>query len=168
MLPLIKRTSSKSRKAPVVEIVDIPDDEAQRLLSLVMPKDMAKSLVKLIGGRLVHIHQAQLLYVLYKNEQANDVFSEIVQRMGRQYYRNALMDCAEHGNFQIKQSILKVVSSAGRVEIQENVKVIAESHVKANVGRDKERMIMEAVKDLLKANLLRYHMYIVWWIDLPH
>ena len=55
VMPLIAKTSSISRRAPVVEVVDIADEEAEALLSAVVPKDLAKGITTLVGGRFVHL-----------------------------------------------------------------------------------------------------------------
>ena len=46
VLPLLNETSSASRKVLVCEIVDVPDAEAQRLLSLTVSEDLSISFVK--------------------------------------------------------------------------------------------------------------------------
>ena len=62
VMPLIAKTSSISRRAPVVEVVDIPDEEAEAFLSTVVPKDLAKGITTLVGGRFVHLLQAMVIY----------------------------------------------------------------------------------------------------------
>ena len=62
VMPLIGKTSSISRRAPVVEVVDIADEEAEAFLSTVVPKDLAKGITTLVGGRFVHLLQAMVIY----------------------------------------------------------------------------------------------------------
>lgn len=50
VMPLIESTSSVMRASPVVEVVDIPDEEEG-----VMGKELAKEVVAYTGGRIIQL-----------------------------------------------------------------------------------------------------------------
>ena len=90
VMPLLAKTSSSSRKGRVIEIVDITDREAETFLSAVVPKDIAKGITALVGGRFVHLVAAvslyaalsentDLSYAIAMDEIRNVMFSEIVE-----------------------------------------------------------------------------------------
>ena len=55
VLPLVDKTSSRSRISNFLEIVDISDEDAETYLCQSMPDDLAKDIVVLTGGRFVHL-----------------------------------------------------------------------------------------------------------------
>lgn len=70
VIPLLEFTSSKTRAATTVEIVDIMDKDAVLLLSKVMPLKLAQDLMAVIGGRLCHLLLAISIYEETCNEEA--------------------------------------------------------------------------------------------------
>ena len=63
VISLISSTSSKSRASPVVEVVDVSDEEAMKFIGTIMPKDIAQCVVSEMGGRLTHMLLACDVYV---------------------------------------------------------------------------------------------------------
>ena len=62
VMPLVNRTSSLSRKAPIVDVVDVSDKQAKEYLEHRMPADLAKDVAALTGGRFVHLLESVEVY----------------------------------------------------------------------------------------------------------
>ena len=62
VIPLLLKMSSSTREAPVVEVLDIPEEDAVNFLKHKMPEDLAKFVFSVTGGRLVHMIQASEFY----------------------------------------------------------------------------------------------------------
>ena len=62
VIPLIESTSANTRGAPVIEVVDISDEEGERMLSVKMKKEQAKEVVALTGGRIIQVLAAYSMY----------------------------------------------------------------------------------------------------------
>ena len=62
VIPLLLKTSSSTGEAPVVEVLDIPEEDAVNFLKMKMPEDLAKFVFTVTGGRLAHMIQASRFY----------------------------------------------------------------------------------------------------------
>ena len=145
VLPLLDKTFSTTRKAPMIEILDITNGEAENLLSKVMPKPWASSVVEVIGGRLIHIAQALVVYSMYKNKKM-DIFNKIKQELKSEYFDSCVIEALTDGNVQIKKTILQEAVARGSISPTDLVKDQEHS----------EEEIMRAVKNLLDIKLLRF------------
>ena len=65
-MPLVMATSSRSRLADTVKVLDISDEEALKHLSNSVPNELAQRIVSVCGGRFVHLKLAEDRYLNYK------------------------------------------------------------------------------------------------------
>ena len=96
VMPLILSTTSHTRAAPVVEVVDISDGEAEKYLGRVMSKDLANQVVALVGGRFVHMMSALEIYKEAGKDKENkmdvtNVMCLIKEYLVAKYIKHGLM-----------------------------------------------------------------------------
>ena len=93
-----------TRAAPVVEVVDISDREAEKYLARMMPKDLAKQVVALIGGMFVHMISAIEIHKVAGKEKENktdvtNVMCLIKEYLVAKYIRHGLMEMDVKKNY---------------------------------------------------------------------
>ena len=150
VMPLINKSSSGSRKEQI-EIVDITDKEAETFLSAVVPKDLAKGITALVGGRFIHLESAlavherlskrtSLSYAIAMDKIQNVMLSEIVHTSMQQVWKQP-----------------KLIRSTEKTIIDD---VLSNGYVKSNELAKKHQLdvvlVQNAMHHLVSANLLRY------------
>ena len=78
VMPLIEKTSSRSRSADVCEILDLGDSEAEGyLIKRGIPSLLAKRLNDIIGGRFIFLQFAVEKYKQQRDLAEDDIFELI-------------------------------------------------------------------------------------------
>ena len=98
----------------MIEVADISNEEAEDLLTTVMPKHIASSIVNLIGGRLVQLAQALSAYSMFKNEEG-DIVEKIKEEMISDHFYSCIDEALSDGNITMKMAILKAVMNKGTI-----------------------------------------------------
>jgi hypothetical protein len=146
ILPLLKTTSSTTREAQVIEVVDIPDEIAEKFLSKYVPEGIAKSIVEETGGRLIHLLQA--LSVYSETESMEKIRKHLVAKNVQSKINQSL----QNGNYFLKVMIMEIILSRGSVfpdEVAPLLKGIDQLAKESST-------VTGAINQLVKENLLRY------------
>ena len=116
---LVNCTSSSSRRAPIVELVDVSDEQAKEYLGHCIPADLTKDVAALTGGRFVHLLASVEVYTRLKKEQRNTanavniireyLIMSIVKSKVVEIHKQEKWVCA------LEKSIMKIVLSKGSV-----------------------------------------------------
>ncbi len=154
VLPLLGATSSATREAQVIEVVDIPDEEAKTFLSKSMPEDIAKAVVKETGGRFVHLIQAIDVYENNKMDGSSDMMNKTKEHLVGKNVLSKINDSLQEGDFHLKMEIMKMVLSNGSafpVEVTTELEKKDLHGCKFTVSE-----IKQGLNQLVGLNLLRY------------
>ena len=151
VIPLLLRTSSSTREAPVVEVLDISEEDAVDFLKKEMPADLAKFVFSVTGGRLVHMIQAFEFYQMkcrpYSLESSrtkNLIESFLVIKYGE----NARLQALKQGDSRLQDEVIRLVFLRRNVTPNDIVKVL---------HTEKKAEVLKAVDDLLASKLFRYN-----------
>ena len=172
ILPLIRTTSSISRAARVMEILDVPDEDAVRFLSTHMPEDIAKAVAEVTGGRFVHLQQACGIYMSEKksNFDQKTVINSIKKSLVNRNVNEPLVQVLKYAHFDLSKDIMRCVLSEGSVRHEDIITKLSEQlAIDRNLSTTvkhaatlnvKNNMVMaevsEAIEQLVSVNLLRY------------
>ena len=150
VLPLVNTTSSSSRTAPVLEFVDISDEQAEKYLGFSLPKDLAKSVVALTGGRFIHLISAIEVFRRLEKEECDPAKAVNIIReyLISRNVKNRMMKVLEQEKpFRaLEKSIMDIVVSKGSVDSEEL----------SNNLPLKSSDVARAVNHLVSLNFLRY------------
>ena len=147
VMPLISSTSSKSRAADVLEIVDVSDEDAVKYLEPIMPTDVARYVVSLTGGRLMQLLLACYVYV--KEEDKRNITETIKQKLLSGCVNSSLLQIANHTNTKVARCIMKTVTSQGSMQRLELEKILEKEGYSIPE-------VHQAIAVLVSANFLRY------------
>ena len=155
VMPLILSTTSHTRAAPVVEVVDISDREAEKYLARAIPKDLAKQVVALIGGRFVHMMSAIEIYKEAGKEEnkidVTNVMGLIKEYLVAKYIRHGLMEMDVKKNYAVETAVLKRVILKGSSPIEQLTRELM-----SEPSMDRKK-VGEAITHLVSLNFLRYN-----------
>ena len=146
VMPLISGTSSKSRASPVVEIVDVSEEQATDYSRKIMP-DVAEYVVSLTGGRLTQLLLANHVYV--NKADKKDAKESIKRELLNACVKPGLSQIANHKNHKLAINTIKTVVSKGSVYPLELKRILKKE-------RYDGAEVMEAIALLVSANFLRY------------
>ena len=141
IIPLMQKTSSSSRAMSIVEVMDVCDDQAKDfLIKKGMPENLAINVVKLTGGRLIHLLQAHRVYIdtafLAEDNQMRAIESVLYTRV----VQHSMMSLRK--NYELGKEVINHIVENG--DADPNNSIFA--------SEDMERTI----KCLVEANVLRY------------
>ena len=152
VIPLLDNTTSKTRMGEVVEILDIACNDSEHYMTQQgIPVSLAKRIYNFTGGRFVHINQAIEMYQIRVELglSEDDIFDEISDILLGMYFRKRITEMnlyhQAHG-----EMILKKVLSA------ENNIIDPGEPFESVDEKNKSVLLTEAMKSLVKINLLRY------------
>ena len=152
VIPLIKKSSSRSRMAKIVEVVDIPDDKALQYLMYAVPKELAEKIVPLCGGRFVHLLSAMLEYESVKRKNIDNIdiqFKYIKDFLLVHYVKRDMESVQTYppNKRTLQKVIMNYVLSAGSIGEHAVKKVPVDADAAS---------IKNEIDNLVSANLLRY------------
>lgn len=150
VLPLLEKTSSASRNTSIVEVLDVADEDAEKFLKTELPPDLARSVFDLVGGRLLHLMQARILYEelieINNPNETSELFGAIKERLVTKNVTSRLVRSMSK-EYNLKISIMKIVLAQGSI----NPFLMKDLMKEVAVER-----IDEAIQQLIAVNLLRY------------
>ena len=151
VLALVEQTL-RHRMVDVVEVDDLNDKEAEGYLNRStgdrIPNQLAKRLVNLIGGRLLHLNYTLDIY--YENDDCNE--DEIYDMVKNRLYSTVAVtaDNAVVDNAPTSEYIIKCIVTNGP---------LFPSDLKKGIGAKTDLKcpkVQETINHLVNANLLRY------------
>lgn len=159
IMPLIDKTSSRTRMAKVIQILDIDDGDAIKYLTeRGVPQKASKHVVKHVGGRFVHLKKAVEMKRLHPTLDENDLFDQITSELYRLYVRPGRMAINYHhdkAKVIIKRLLDEPETSDPSLASQPYPKIDPQELCAGLKGKDLEEM--DAAKTcLVNENLLRY------------
>ena len=141
----------KHRLIEIVEVDDLNDEEAERYLvknASLMPNQLVKRIVSLIGGRLLHLNYALDIY--HENDNCSE--DEIYEMIRNRLYSSVAVsaDNAVVDNAPTSEYTIQCIATNGP---------LFPSELKKNIGDKKDinpAKVQETINNLISCNLLRY------------
>ena len=140
VMPLIIATSSRSRLADTVEVLDISDEEALKLL-INIPNKLAQRIVSVCGGRFVHLMLAKSRYFkLHVSgvEDINALYKSIIDHLVITNVELSIQRLLKHSDKErhLFRLILQEVFTNGEVKAQALARKLNETsgNIDAAVG----------------------------------
>jgi archaellum biogenesis ATPase FlaH len=152
VMPLVMATSSRSRLADTVEVVDISDDEALEFLSNSIPNKLAQRIVELCGGRFVHLLLAEARYCKLQEAGVEDIsvlYNSIRDHLVVTNVELNLTTLFKRSNEE-RQLLKRILQEVFKDEVPKSLQAIARK-LKTNL-----QSIEVAVNLLVSSNLLRF------------
>ena len=148
-MPLVMATSSRSRLADTVEVLDISDEEALKHLSNSAPNELAQRIVSVCGGRFVHLKLAEDRYFKLQEAGVEDIdvlYKSIIDYLVLTNVKFSLKTLCQQPveERQLHKFILQEVSTNGEVD------------AKAIARKLNTQSIEVAVDRLVSSNFLRF------------
>ena len=151
VLPLVMETSSRSRLADTVEVVDISKEEALKFISYSIPDKLARRIEELCGGRFIHLLLAEAKY--YELQEAGEKDIEVLFKSIRNHLLQSSVKLSlksllkqPDNERQLYKLILKQVCTKGEVQAQAIAREFDISTERIEVAVDR----------LVSSNLLRF------------
>ena len=152
VIPLVKATSSKSRLADTVEVLDVSDEDAVKFFSnALVPNELAQKIVPLCGGRFVHLISAVAKYILLRKagvEDINVLYKSIMDHLVLSNVETSVQTLFVHPEKerQLCKRILQEVLSNGELKTPAIVKILGTS----------TEQVEHSLSLLVSCNLLRF------------
>ena len=152
VMPLIQKSSSRSRMAKIVEVVDIPNKEAIRYLSSTVPKELAEEIVNVsaCGGRFIHLSSAMLEHRSLKRKNIEKIDAQFSSITDFLLIHNVKRDMESVMTYppaqrKLQKVIMDHLSSTGSISKDQLKKLDADAAI-----------VKKEIEHLVSANLLRY------------
>lgn len=147
IMPLINKTSARTRMAKVVEILDIDDDDAVQYLSARgFSEDTAEKVVKHVGGRFVYLKKAAEIRRLNPTLDGDTLLRNIKSELYSSYVNPGVMEMGYH------RDKAKIIIDRS---LRESTPLDPQTLRKDLKGDELTEMVA-AIKCLVKENILRY------------
>ena len=150
VIPLIESTSANTRGAPVIEVVDISDEEGERMLSVKM-KELAKEVVALTGGRIIQVLAAYSMYDKIHGEvEESEEKPLIIEYLLSKFVLGGARAIMRQPTSYIETSIMKKVVDNGSIAphlLPQELNL---------VNSQDQIQVAKAIDHLVRVNFLRY------------
>ena len=147
VMPLIKKTSGRTRVKNILEVSDIDDQDAVHYLvnRFNIPQTMATNIVAITGGRFVHLNQAANIFngLTLSNE---DKLKQIELSLSKDVKNEALVPM-------LKNDVRIVLSLLN--ELSEN-KVLDRWDTLKRCNAEERASKYNVLNDMIEVNILRY------------
>ncbi len=99
-MPLVTQTSSRTRLAHILEVLDITDEKAIRYLtSCGVPSKVANAVVDYAGGRLVFLMKAAELREIFKDVGEDELIAKIKRELDARYVKPAILSVVRNRDY---------------------------------------------------------------------
>ena len=150
VMPLIEKSSSRSRMAKIVEVEDIPDKEAVHYLNSTVPKELAEKIVSACGGRFVHLSSVILEYRSLKRKSIENIDTQL---------RSITDFLLTHNVQRDMKSVMTYPPDQRKLQKKIMDYVLSMESISANAVKELNAdaaSVKKEIEHLVSANLLRY------------